>query len=422
MPSPTARVQRPGSIAEEWGSGWRSEAGWAIVSRMPRHPRVAATSGGLSDRVYSPLADRARRMPGPIYPLHIGDTYLEPLPAARAEAQRAADHPRLHNYSPIQGEPSLLEAIRARLALRHGHRVDPECLQVMPGATTGLAVVIGSLLDPGDELLLPSPFWPLIRGIAAARGCVPVEIPFFTRLSEPGFDAEAVLERAVTPRTAALYLNSPHNPTGRILPEEVVAAAARVASRHDLWVIADEAYEELAYEAPHRPIWLRPDLAGRTVATHTLSKSYALAGARVGFTHGPPEAMPAIRGLQAFIAFCAARPMQLGAARALAEGDAWIAEARQAYAAAGRAAAAAVGVPAPQAGTFLFFDASPFFRPGENLGGFLERCLEAGVLLTPGPAAGRDFGTWVRLCYTAVPPGDLHRALQRLSGVLGAGR
>lgn len=388
---------------------------------MPRHPSLSATAAGLSADVYSALAERARRRGGKIHPLHVGDTYLEPPAGARAEAQRTADHPRLHNYAAVQGEPALLDAIRRRLSTRHGLALDPECVQVMPGATTGLAVVLAALLDPGDELLLPSPFWPLIRGIASTRGCTPVEVPFFTRLGEPGFDPEAALEQAVTPRTGAIYVNTPHNPTGRVLPEQVIETIARVARRHDLWVIADDAYEDLVYGPPHHPLWLRAELADRTVASHTFSKSYAFAGGRVGWVHGPPAAMRAIRGVQVFNAYCAPRPMQLGAARALEEGEAWLAETRRLYARAGAEAAAALGLPAPEAGTFLFLDAAPHFRHGEDLRGFLERCLDAGVLLTPGPAAGRDYATWVRLCFTAVPPGELSDALGRLAGVLGRG-
>jgi len=385
---------------------------------MPRHPLVAATSRGLSDRIYSSLAERARRRQGPVYPLHVGDTWLAPPEAVREEARIAADRPGTWNYSPVQGEPVLLEAIRARLESRCGVVVDPECLQVMPGATAGLAIVAAALLEPGDEVLLPSPFWPLIRGILRGRGAVPVEIPLFTRLSEPGFDVEAALEERVTSRTAAVYVNSPHNPTGRVLSDAAVAAIARVARRHDLWVIADEAYEDLAYGAQPRPIWRRPDLAERTVAMHTLSKSHALAGARVGYAHGPRDVMAAVRGVQAHDNYCASHPMQLAAARALAEGEAWLQGVRRAYSDAGRAAAVVAGVPSPDAGTFLFLDAAPFFRAGEGLEGFLERCLEAGLLLTPGPACGRDFTTWVRMCFTAVPPDDLARALDRLGGVL----
>jgi N-succinyldiaminopimelate aminotransferase len=385
---------------------------------MPRHPRLSATSNGLSDRVYSALAEKARRRSGPIFPLHVGDTWIEPLPAARAEAQRTADHPRLHNYAPVQGEPVLLAAIRARLRSRYGAEIDPECLQVMPGATVGIALTVGALLEPGDEVLLPSPFWPLIRGILTSRGCRAVEIPFFTRLGGRGFDPEQALESQVTGRTAAIYVNNPHNPTGRVLGDEILAAIGRVARRHDLWILADEAYEDLIYGDAPRPVWLHPDLSERALVNHTLSKSYALAGARIGYTHGPPEAMRAVKGMQTFNSYCAARPMQIGAARAITEGDEWLEAARRTYAEAGRAAAAAVGIPAPEAGTFLFFDAAPFFRPGEVLDGFLERCLEAGVLLTPGPACGSDYPTWTRLCFTPVPPVELAQALERLSSVL----
>jgi N-succinyldiaminopimelate aminotransferase len=128
--------------------------------------------------------------------------------------------------------------------------------------------------------------------------------------------------------------------------------------------------------------------------------------------------MRAVRGCQTFLTYCAPRPLQLGAARALNEGDSWVETARDAYAAAGRSAAEALGLAPPGGGTFLFFDAAPHFRSGENVAGFLTRCLDAGVLLTPGSASGKDYESWVRLCFTVVPPADLDQALVRLRSVL----
>ncbi|HZY02879.1 MAG TPA: pyridoxal phosphate-dependent aminotransferase [Anaeromyxobacteraceae bacterium] len=386
---------------------------------MARHPAPSPTTATLSDRVYSALLEKARARPGRVFHLQVGDTWLEPPPFARAEAQRGQDHPRLHNYSPVQGEPVLLDAIQARLASRFGERMERDAIQVMVGATCGLAVVVDTILDPGDEVIVLAPYWPLIRGIVASRGAVPVEVPFFDRLGTPGFDPEAAVARAIGPRTAALYLNTPNNPTGRVLADETVDALGGLARRHGLWIVTDDVYEDLCYVEPSPPAWTRPALRDRTIANHSLSKSYAMAGARVGYTHGPPAVMQAIRGVQTFKTYCAPRPFQLAAARVLAEGDAWLAETRARYAEAGRRAAEALGLPAPQAGSFLFFDASRWFRPGEGLAGFLERCAEAGVLLTPGPAAGAAYETWVRLCYTAVSPEDLGEALARLRGVLG---
>jgi N-succinyldiaminopimelate aminotransferase len=385
---------------------------------MPRHPDVSPTTATLSASVYSALAERAKARAGRVFALQVGDTWRDPPACARAEAQRSADHPRLHAYSPVVGEPVLLDALEARLRGRHGVAVPRDGLQVMLGATGGLAVVVDTLVDPGDEVIVLAPYWPLIRGMVASRGATPVEVPFFDRLGAPGFDPEASVARAISPRTAAIYVNTPNNPTGRVIPADVVDAIARLARAHDLWVISDDVYEDLAYVAQPPPVWAHPALRERTIANHSFSKSHALAGARVGYTHGPVEAMRAVRGVQTFKTYCAPRPFQLAAARALAEGDAWLDETRALYAAAGRRAAAALGVPPPEAGSFLFFDAAPFFRPGEDLPRFLERCLDdAGVLVTPGAAAGKDYGTFVRLCFTVVPPDELELAMGALGSV-----
>lgn len=386
---------------------------------MPRHPHHSSAASSLSDRVYGALVEEAKKRPGPIHALNVGDTYLDPMPVARAEAQLSAGRPRLHNYAPVQGEPALLDAIIERTRRSRGIQLDKQNVQVMSGATGGFTVALTALLEPGDEVIILAPFWPLIRGIVRSRSGTAVEVPFYDRIGQPGFDAEAVLEAAITPRTVAVYVNSPNNPSGRVLSEDVSAAIARVVNRHDLWLLTDEAYEELWYSERRPPLWAREDLRQRSVACHTLSKSYAMAGSRIGFTHGPAEVMGAIRGVQTFLTYCAPRPLQVGAARALNEGDDWLEDVRALYAQTSRRAAEALGLPAPEGGTFLFFDAAPHFRSGEDLNGFLRRCLDAGVLLTPGSASGKDYETWARLCFTAVPPAELDDALTRLSKLLG---
>lgn len=386
---------------------------------MPRFPECAPSAIGLSDGVFGKLVQRSAERTSRIYSLHVGDTYLEPLPLARAESQKTDARPRLHNYAPVQGEPELLRAIVGKVQRRSGVTLDPAAIQVMAGATGAIGVVCNTLLAAGDELIIPSPFWPLIRGAARQRGATPVEVPLYTRLDEPGFDPVAAIEAAITPRSCAIYLNVPHNPTGRLLSERALAGIAQLAEHHKLWIISDDVYEDVWFgaQAPGS-LFARPDMGARTIATHSVSKAYGLAGARVGYTHGPREVMDVIRGVQTFYSYCAPRPMQFGAAVALEQGDAWLADMRELYGRAGRAAARALEIPDPEGGTFLFFDVQRFMRAGEDLGRLLERCLDGGVMLTPGTACGSHFGSWARLCFTSVPEAELHEALALLRGIL----
>lgn len=383
---------------------------------MPRFPNISPHADGVSPRVYSSLASRAQERAGVVFPLHVGDTYREPIVTARAESQLSRDVAGLHKYAPVQGEPALIDAFLGFVRERHDVTLHRELVQVMSGATPGMNVVAQVLFDPGDEVLMPSPFWPLSRGVVSTKGAIPVEIPFYTEIDKPDFDAEALLERYVTERTVALYINTPNNPTGRVVPTNVVDAMCRVAARHGLWVLCDEAYEEL-YFTPTAPeaVWKHPSIADRAVVFHTLSKTYGLAGARVGFTHGPESLMSAVRGMQTFQTYCAPRPMQFGATRALREGHGWVAESRRLYHDAALKTAEALGTHAPEGGTFVFVDVSAHLDPADaDCTPFLERCADRGVLVTPGRSCGRHYPKWVRMCFTAVPPDQLDEALARV--------
>jgi N-succinyldiaminopimelate aminotransferase len=199
----------------------------------------------------------------------------------------------------------------------------------------------------------------------------------------------------------------------------VLSGIAQLAERHDLWILSDEVYEDVWFGArAPESVFARPDFAPRTVATHSVSKAYGLAGARVGYTHGPSAAMETIRSVQTFYSYCAPRPMQFGAANALRNGDGWLANMRATYGRAGRAAAHALEIPEPEGGTFLFFNLERFLRGGETATALLERCVDAGVMLTPGNSCGAAFGNWARLCFTSVPELELQEALGCLRKVL----
>jgi N-succinyldiaminopimelate aminotransferase len=393
--------------------------------RVPRFPSLSAPTQALPASIIDRLKRRAAAFHGPVIPLHIGDTYLAPPEKSRLGAlgfSTGAD-PDLYRYSPPPGKEALLEGLVDKL-----HRKNrlvlagPENVQVTVGATHALACAVRALLDPGDQILLPTPHWPHIRGVAVAAGVRPVEAPFSHLLLRQQADPEELLERFITPHTAAIYLATPNNPDGKVLGQAELAAVARVAQRHDLWVLSDEVYEEHLYDGrTHISIAGLPGMADRTITVFSFSKSYGLAGLRVGYAVGPVAALAALRKMSHHTIYCVPRAMQRAALMALETGADFLAQARAHYQEVRDAAHARLAdmCLVPEGSTYLFLDLSRHRRPGEEDAlGVIERIADAGVLLAPGVAFSHDHASWARLCFTSVDRAALDEALDRIFRVL----
>jgi aspartate/methionine/tyrosine aminotransferase len=370
----------------------------------------------ISGAIFSPLADRIREHEGPIFPLHVGDTWKEPFVGSRMEDLRVAEHPGMHRYVDTHGIPPLLDALVEKLRARNGLVAERANVLATGGATGALAAAVGSIASPGEEVLILSPYWPLIRGIVQSFHAEPVEVPFYDRVGSAD-EAVARVREHLSPRSVALYVSTPSNPTGRVLPGGWLEVLADLARREGLWILSDEVYEDYVYEGEHVSIGhFAPE---RTLSVFSFSKAYGMAGNRVGCLVGPAESIVAARKIGTHTVYHPPTAGQLAALAALRGGDAWIESTRESYRAVGHAAARTLGVAPPAGGTFLFLDvASELDERG--LWGFLEDCLDDGILLAPGPSCGQAYPTWVRLCFTAAPPDDVAEALRRLAKRLGA--
>jgi N-succinyldiaminopimelate aminotransferase len=393
---------------------------------MPRYPSLSAPAEALPSSMFARLYERAERCTGPIIPFQIGDTHLAPPEMARLGNlgfDCNAD-PLLYGYSKPAGDSALLEALVDKLHRKNGMSfVKRDNVQITNGATHALSCATRSALDPGDEILLLAPYWPLIRGISASLGARPVECTFSYRLfHEPGVDIEALLEDKITRATAALYLTTPNNPDGKVLSRAHLEAVARVAERHDLWVLSDEAYEEYTFDGrEHSSIATLPGMAERTLTAFTFSKTYAQAGLRLGYLVGPTGAIDAARKMANHSVYSVARALQRSALRSLEHGDAFIEEARQCYQAARDRALSRVQAPCakPEGCTYLFLDLREWVdEQDETVFCLLEQFAEQGVLLAPGGAFGHEFPKWARLCYTAVTAEQLDDGIDRINSVL----
>jgi aminotransferase len=235
-----------------------------------------------------------------------------PMPQAMKDAACAAIHGDINQYAITWGAKKLRDAITAKYQRRYGMTVDAEReITVTCGATEAAASVFLALLDPGDEVLIFEPFYENYGPDAVLCGAVPVFVPLVP--PDWAFDA-TLLERAITPRTRAMVLNSPHNPTGHVFSRDELHAIASLCVRHDLLVITDDPYEYIIYAGEHVPIATLPGLHERTVTISSLSKTFSCTGWRLGYAIATPERTDAIRKVHDFLTVGAPAPLQDAAA------------------------------------------------------------------------------------------------------------
>ena len=382
---------------------------------MPQHPQLSPTVTAISGSVYSKLAQKLAVHRGPVYPLHVGDTWMEPPTGCRMEDFRVGEHPGMHRYTAPQGHPALLAAVATYVEMKSGVPTTPDNVLIAAGATGALGAAVGAMVSPGDEVLILAPFWPLIAGIVRSFHGKPVPVPFLGEVSTPD-EAVAEVERFRNDRTVALYLSTPNNPTGLVIPREVLAGLVAWAAEHDLWVIADEVYEHYQFDGEH--VYSRPFDPARTFASHSFSKAYGMAGNRCGYVVGPAEAMGELRKVATHTFYSTPTASQLAAVAALnGPGDEWAAAARRQYRETGTWAAERLGIAPPQGSTFLFLDVDDYLDE-DGLDGFLARCADRGLFLAPGPSFG-PYPTHVRICFTAAPPERVKDGVEVLAELIG---
>jgi aspartate aminotransferase len=219
-------------------------------------------------------------------------------------------------YTEVGGIPELRAAVCAKLKRDNGLDYTPDEILVSCGAKHTLYNVATALLNPGDEMLVPSPFWVSYPEQARLLGAVPVTVE--TREST-GFDLDPDLLRiAVTPRTKLVVLNSPNNPTGAVFSRDALEAVARLAVERGLWVVSDECYESLTFEGRHVSIAsLGPEIKARTIVVNTCSKAYAMTGWRIGYAGGPRALIRAMTDVQSQVTSNPASVAQWAAVEAL---------------------------------------------------------------------------------------------------------
>ncbi|WP_336802048.1 pyridoxal phosphate-dependent aminotransferase [Kaistia sp. MMO-174] len=354
-----------------------------------------------------------------LIPLWVGEGDL-PTPAFISEAAQAALKAGETFYTHQRGIPELRQALADYHARLYGRPFDPERFFVTSGGMPAIQIALRMAAGQGDEVVVPTPAWPNFAAAAEIGAARVVEVPLTYGNAGWTLDLDRYFD-AVTPRTKALFLNSPCNPTGWTATRDELQAILDFARARGLWIVSDEVYTRFFYEGIRSPSFY--DVAGpddRILFVNTMSKNWAMTGWRVGWIAAPPALGQVIENLVQYSSSGTPKFLQRGAVAALEQGDAFIdfqrqraTEARE-IVCSGLERTGRVRLVRPAGAFYAFFavDGEPDTRALA-----LKLVDEAGVGLAPGGAFGAGGDGFMRLCYLRDPE-QIREATSRLAGWL----
>ncbi len=387
---------------------------------MPRHPRFAERSDRITPSVYEKFRTRmgaSRDLVG----LHIGDSYAPPPYDLPIDAAFARANPSFNRYCDTFGIPALRDALAAKVGEDNAIPATRDNILVTAGATNALSATVNAVVDPGDDVMILAPYWPFFRGMVRAAGGNVVEAPFYSALYDaPDADVTALLESRLTPKTIALYLNTPNNPSGKVLSRQQLEAIARFVRTHDLWLISDEAYDGMTYDGrAHISPASFDGMLERTITMFTFSKVFMFAGLRLGYAVAHADVVRTINKAmvhQLYSPSTLAQQMMIEPVKSRAL---WSGRFVSEYETTRDRVAQALRVDAatPEGAYYFFFPADAYLR-GRSYAEVIEALLDAGVAVAPGGDFGQNYANWIRICFAGESPQRVLLGVERLNRAL----
>ena len=249
--------------------------------------------------------------------LSVGEPDL-PTPTVIKEEGIKAIKENFTRYTPPKGIPELIEAIREKFKKDNGVEYSQEEIMVTPGAKFALYLIFQAILNPGDEVIIPSPYWVTYpEQVKLARG-----IPVIIETDETHLPSLEKIEKAITSRTKAFILNSPNNPSGRVFPSSLIEKIAELCREKNLWLISDEIYERIIFTGKHiSPASLSQEIKEITFTVNGVSKTYSMTGWRLGYVGGPKEVIQAMIKIQSQSVSCVTSITQKAGLKGLTAGE-----------------------------------------------------------------------------------------------------
>jgi aspartate aminotransferase/aminotransferase len=378
---------------------------------------IARTIAGMKRSGIREIMDLAAATPGVLH-LEVGQPDFDtPRHIVEAAAWAAANG--YTRYTPNKGLIEVREAMARKITERNGFTVDADQVVVTTGAVNAIIQALMVVCDPGDAILIPDPGWPNYAMMATVLDAPALRYPLIPNEGfAPDLDA---LERTCreAPHAKAIVINTPGNPTGAVYDSGLLQAMLEIASRHDLFVVSDECYEDIVFDGAHTSLGAL-DTEGRVLSTFSVSKSYAMTGWRIGYAAATPELAAMISKLQEAVTSCATAVAQKAAETAISGDQTCVADMRESYRARRDRAVelledAGLLLSRPRGAFYIMADTSSTGMDGYDL---CRRLItDRGVAVAPGETFGPSGSGMVRISLATALP-DLEEGIGRLAAAV----
>jgi len=388
---------------------------------MPRFPNFSARVGQVGGSVFERFKPKMAAKGDALIKLHIGDTFAPPKYRLALENDFIASASGFNQYCNTFGIEEFRDALCKKLLEDNELKCRIANIQVTAGSTNALSASMQALIGPDEEVLVLTPAWPFFFGMVKIAGGKVVEVPFYSRLFDvPDLDIVKYLNTFLSEKTVALYLNTPNNPSGKVLTRLQIEQVADFCRENNLWIISDEAYDGLTFDdRPHISIASLPDMFQSTISVFTFSKVFMFAGLRLGYAVADENVISNLNKMLVHQLYSAATISQQMMLEPLQRRHVWQAQVREGFQSYRDIVIEnlTVDFPIPEGTYFVMFSTEPYLR-GRDYWEVIESCLDAGISVAPGDSFGQDYKSYIRLCFTGETPERLKTGLQQLNKIL----
>lgn len=366
------------------------------MQTLPISPSIK----NLGYSVIREMSGLAARMEN-VITLGIGEPDFNTPEAITQKALRDARNGHTH-YTPSQGDPELIDKLSRTISVTTGIPTPPSSIIITHGGMGSLTAAFRTILEPGDQVILIEPHFPDYLAHITFAGGIAVTVP--SRLEDSFIPRTEDIENAITPRTRVIVLNSPNNPTGSIIPGDLLDEIARIAIRHNLVVISDEVYDQILYKKPFESIYTRPGMSEHSLIIKSFSKSYAMTGWRVGYSYGPQVLIEQMLKVVNYSTACASSIGQRAAIAALDIDQAILEKMKNRFAARVELVSTRLGemsgvrVSKPGGSFYVFADISQITQQSRAFA--IQLLQKKKVVVVPGYAFGKSGEGCIRIACT----------------------